>query len=572
MAKSTPIWFAIPEWYGIQQQLDGTLLPVVTAYDARNMETGDGNLSVAKGFTKDIPDAVPGTDHILKLIVAQGSGNTYVVTSNKIYAYVYENNAWGWKAIWTFSSELTKNQVDALQTRIASTDTILVATGETLFYPNASDPNRVSYGVVKIDTSTNTASTFGAGLYSYTGTITAFDQDTGTVTVSPAMDSEAIRRALAYGVIYGDGIYVDVYEADSTHIVLEAAIVSPPAPNDSITVRGGGSTAPVAYTELYSNRLFAAGDQDAPYRLYWSAVPGDGRTIEDWLSVDGSFDASGGYVEVGDGSSDEIIGLTAISNQLIIWKRCSVWRLYGDRPSNYTLERIDKHSDVMSNAGVVTKYDAPYLLMPTGIHMYNNTSVVPVDNGEKPLRRFFDAKPDVSNSRGAFWDNRLYMSCKVGTTQSGYDDAIVVYDIARNSYMIRNGFEIADITSVNSHIYLINGSRYVYEFESGSTYDGQPISAYWLTQPTDFSKKMYRHQAMAMYMHITGSPVKITVYGDYLNHAKSVTPLTARAGYTTARFQTDQQYFIQFKFENISGGAFTLHGGANIYVLSEMKP
>ncbi len=59
----------------------------------------------------------------------------------------------------------------------------------------------------------------------------------------------------------------------------------------------------------------------ATFRLYWSAVPGDGRTIEDWLSVDGSEDASGGYVEVGDGSADPIIGLTALSNQLLIWKR-----------------------------------------------------------------------------------------------------------------------------------------------------------------------------------------------------------------------------------------------------------
>ena len=111
----------------------------------------------------------------------------------------------------------------------------------------------------------------------------------------------------------------------------------------------------------------------------------------------------------------------------------------------------------------------------------------------------------------------------------------------------------------------------MYEFEKGSTYDGTAIAAYWLTQPTDFGRKMYRHQALALYAHITGDPMKITVFGDYLNHAKSVTPLEARAGYTTARFQTDMQHFIQFKFENVSGGSFTLHGGANVYVVSELK-
>lgn len=557
MAKWTPgQWYSIPEWYGIQQQIDGTLLPVTSAYDARNMETGDGNLSVAKGYTKHINTQVPGSEKILKLIVSQGTSSIYVVTTGHIYAWANDS----WQTIWTWNPVLETKQVDALQTRIAMTDTILISTGDSQ--------------MVKIDTGTNTAAAFGAGLYSYEGTVTAFDATSATMTVSPALNSEAQRRAVAYGIIYGDGVYADVYSINDagTEVTLEAALVSPPSVNDHVTVRGGGSDESVAYTELYSNRLFAAGDPNAPYRLYWSAVPGDGRTIEDWLSVDGSIDASGGYVEVGDGSADPIIGLTALSNQLLIWKRYSVWRLYGDRPSNYTLERIDKSSDVMSNAGVIVKYDAPYLLMPSGIHTYNNVSVVPVDGGVKPLRRFFDAKPDVSNSRGAYWDNRMYMTCKVETTsQTGYDNAIIVLDLARNSYMIRDGLEIADLTAVGSHIYLINGSRFVYEFEQGTSYDGTPIAAYWLSQPTDFGRKMNRHQAMALYAHITGDPAKVTVIGDYLTPSKTLTPLTARAGYTMLHFQTDRQYFIQYKFENINGGAFTFHGGVNLYAISEME-
>ena len=556
MASRPGIWYSIPEWYGIQQQIDGTLLPVTSAYDARNMETGDGNLSVAKGYTKHINTQVPGSEKILKLIVSQGTSSIYVVTTGHIYAWASDS----WQTIWTWNPVLETKQVDALQTRIAMTDTILISTGDSQ--------------MVKIDTGTNTAAAFGAGLYSYEGTVTAFDATSATMTVSPALNSEAQRRAVAYGIIYGDGVYADVYSINDagTEVTLEAALVSPPSVNDHVTVRGGGSDESVAYTELYSNRLFAAGDPNAPYRLYWSAVPGDGRTIEDWLSVDGSIDASGGYVEVGDGSADPIIGLTALSNQLLIWKRYSVWRLYGDRPSNYTLERIDKSSDIMSNAGVIVKYDAPYLLMPSGIHTYNNVSVVPVDGGVKPLRRFFDAKPDVSNSRGAYWDNRMYMTCKVETTsQTGYDNAIIVLDLARNSYMIRDGLEIADLTAVGSHIYLINGSRFVYEFEQGTSYDGTPIAAYWLSQPTDFGRKMNRHQAMALYAHITGDPAKVTVIGDYLTPSKTLTPLTARAGYTMLHFQTDRQYFIQYKFENINGGAFTFHGGVNLYAISEME-
>ena len=560
MASRPGIWYSIPEWYGIQQQIDGTLLPVTSAYDARNMETGDGNLSVAKGFARHIntPFTIGANNRIKRLIVTRGNERVYIVTKSYILSWDADNSQW--VDIYHFENDVTAAQVDVLETRIGTDDVVLVSTGSTQ--------------MVKIYTASNSAAVFGAGLYSYDGTVTAFDANSSVMTVSPALSSEAKRRAIAYGIIYGDGVYADVYSINEagTEITLEAALVTPPTANDRVTVRGGGSDAWVGYTELYSNRLFAAGDPAAPYRLYWSAVPGDGRTIEDWLSVDGSVDASGGYVEVGDGSADPIIGLTALSNQLLIWKRFSVWRLYGDRPSNYTLERIDKSSDIMSNAGVIVKYDAPYLLMPSGIHTYNNVSVVPVDGGVKPLRRFFDNLPDVSNSRGAFCNNRIYMTCKTATTSTtGYDNAIIVLDLARNSYMIRDGFEIADMTAVGSHIYIVNSSGYVYEFETGSTYDGAPIAAYWLTQPTDFGRKMNRHQAMALYVHITGDPAKVTVIGDYLTPSKTLTPLTARAGYTTLHFQTDQQYFIQYKFENINGGAFTFHGGVNLYAISEMK-
>lgn len=565
---SSPIWFQIPEWYGIQQQKDGTLLPVGTAYDARNMETGDGNLSVAKGFEKLLATPLPETDRIVKVIKPQGTDRTYVVTKNKIWLWRYyeDDDVYQWYAIGHFGQSPIPDeaQIDVLQTRIADKEYVILTRG---------GKGRMILLDLNADSSPFYRA-FGSGLYSYEGTISAYDPDTKTITLSSAMDDEAKRRALAYGVIYGDGYFANVYDVDNDlqHITLETVLVSPPEVGASITIRGGASNEKVQYIELYANRLFATGNPDAPNRLYWSCVPGDGRTIEDWVSVDGSIDASGGFVEVGDGSADPVIGLTALSNQLLIWKRYTVWRLYGDRPSNFTLERIDRDSDLMSNAGVVTKYDAPYLLMPSGIHTYNNVSVVPVDGGVRPLRRFFDElQPYVGNSRAAFCNNRIYMTCRIGDTDSGYDNAIIVFDVARNSYMIRDGFEIADMVAVGQDIFFINGNRYIYKFESGSDYDGTPITAYWSTQPMDFGRKMNRHQALAMYTHLTGDGMNVKVYGDYLDANRQVVPLTVRSGYTTVRFRTDQSYYVQFRFENINGGAFTLHGGVNIKVLSELK-
>ena len=552
MAKN-PYLYSIPEWYGIQQQKDGTLLPIGTAYDARNIETGDGNLATAKGFTKWINAQIPGRSRILRLIIAKGTGHVYVVT--RAYILSWQAATSEWVVIYHFDDDLTTDQVDVVETRIGATDVVLIATG--------------SSRIVKINTQTDAASDFGAGEYSYTGTVSAFDSTQLKITVSPAMDAEAQRRCLAYGVTCND-YYGEVSTCTATVITLKYAMNGVPAAGDTVTVRGGGSDEHVGYIELFANRLFSAGDPDAPFRLYWSAVPGDGRTVEDWLSVEGSYDASGGYVEVGDSSADAIIGLTATSNQLIIWKRYSVWRMFGDRPSTFTLERIDRESDFMSNAGVITKYDTPYLLMPNGIHAYNNVSVVPVDNGERYLRRFFELEPDVSNSRAASCNNRFYMSCKVNPA-STYDDTIIVYDVARGSYMIRDGFEIADMTSVGSHIYIVSGDRYICEFERGTSYNGSPINAWWITQPMDFGAKMNRHQLSAMYAHLAGDSMKVTAIGDHLNSPGCVVPLRLRDSYTTVRFQTDQSYVVHLKFENIDGSAFCVCGGVNLYIRSELK-
>ena len=92
----------------------------------------------------------------------------------------------------------------------------------------------------------------------------------------------------------------------------------------------------VSFAELYFGRLFAAGDPQAPSRLYWSKAPGGGRTIDDWRSDETSENVSGGYVDVGV-DDDPITGLFAMSNQLLIFKRDSLYRLLGDRPSNYRI-------------------------------------------------------------------------------------------------------------------------------------------------------------------------------------------------------------------------------------------
>ena len=544
--------YRIQEFFGIQQQTDGTLLPETSAADARNIDTSDGNLSVAKGYTKYISTVLPDTERILKLIVARGAtAKFYVVTAKKVY--VYASSAWN--TVYTFATALTTTQIDYVQTQIATDDYLIIATGETQ--------------MLKIKISTDTAELFGTGALSFDGTVSSYDAGTKTITTNETLTAEAIRHAPLDGVTV-NGVWMDVTSATSTTIVLADTPDSEPTHAQTCTIRGGGSTASCNFCDMYFGRFVSAGDPTAPSRLYWSAVSGDGRTIEDWLAVEGSADASGGYVEVGDNGGDAIIGLTVLSDRLVIFKRYSIYYLRGDRPSTYAVERVENFSERMSNASVVVRNNLPYYLTASGIQVYDGTGIVPISEGVRYLNTFFQTVNSALQSKGVHCQNVFYFSCKVSSA-STYDDTVVVFDIARNAYMLRNGFEIADMTVHDGVIYLINGSRYVYQFNSGTTYDGTAISAYWLTQKTDLSAKGVVKQIKELMFRATAGRLVLTVYGDINEYSIDRITDGKGGGFVSLPVNIVPTRTFQIRIENKAGSAFSITGGIEATFINEDK-
>lgn len=594
MASSSPIWTSIPEFTGIQQHKDGRLLPITSAYDARNIETSDGNLTVARGFSRVIASAVPGTENLLKLIPVDTNWTPfYVITSSYIYLWRRQTpNAWSALGdndnlsadsrtpnVFSFSPSV-EGKVNTLRTRIGDDDVILACF----------DDDRRAQIIYDSPSKNGYTRKFGSGLYSYEGVVNSYVSGTKRVILNTFVPDDAQRCALLYGITYGSGIHAEVSsfgtlimgspERAYDYFDLLEEPTTPPAANDAVKIRGGaGSDAHISCAEMYAGRLFAAGDPSTPTRMYWSAVPGDGRTIEDWGIVDGSEDASGGYVEVGDAHYDPIIGLTALSNQLMIWKKYSVWRLYGDRPSTFTLERVERDADVVSNAGVLVYHDAPYFLTKRCVKTYDGVGIVPVESANQ-LKRFFEEDyPLIENSRAAFCNNRMYLSC-CEPSSSQYEDTLIVFDLSNGSYMIRDGFELADIAAFGDELFALTDDRYVCLFDDSLTYDGNDIHAYWETQPIDFGRKMNKHQIMALYMQLAGGDMKVTVTGDHDGACcERIVHHTDDDGYVTARIQADQSHLFSIRFENVeetidnetSMSSFSIQGGVNIKFLSELK-
>jgi hypothetical protein len=217
-----------------------------------------------------------------------------------------------------------------------------------------------------------------------------------------------------------------------------------------------------------------------------------------------------------------------------------------------------------------------------GLRTYDGVGVIPVGGGYNQIKRFFETEsPSVANSRAAFWRNRLYMSCYKFNPQT-YENFLVVFDLTNGSYMIRDGFDFADIGAFGEDLFILTDDRYVCQFTDTSyTYDGGSIVAYWQTQPIDFGKKMYKHQIMGLYMHLKDGDAKIKIIGDYAGSScEKVVTLDAPAydDYVAARVNTDQSHVFSIRFENVpfvtpesTMSLFSICGGVNIKCLSELK-
>lgn len=327
-----------------------------------------------------------------------------------------------------------------------------------------------------------------------------------TVTITPAVNEKWVYRLKVVGVQL-DGVTHAVAEVSEDRTILTLAKISTRdlAAEMDAKVRGEISDHPVNFVELYYNRLFSAGDPNHPSRLYWSQPPGDTRTIEDWSMDEASDATGGGHTEIGQTSSDPIVGLCALSNQLIIFKRSSIYRLLGDRPANYRVTSVNKDVERMVNTSLIAQGDVPYWLTRGGLYYHDGQSA----NLSTTARQIRDILANASLDTCKATKNRDRLYFTIRQSDSEYDDAIIVYDFKDRTYMLRTGFRVADICSYDGTLYMINDKRIVFAWDKSTTYAGDPIEAYWRTPFTDAGAMSVTKALKTLYLRGEGGVVQI---------------------------------------------------------------
>ena len=321
----------------------------------------------------------------------------------------------------------------------------------------------------------------------------------------------------------------------------------------------GLSDIAVNFVELYYARLFAAGDSANPSRLYYSQAPGDTRTIENWTVATESENVGGGFVEVGT-DSDPITGLFALSNQLLIFKRDSLYRLLGDRPGNIRIQPVNGTMQQPVHTACVRVGDVLYFLTSGGMYYFDGQTVQRKADADKVQLLLQHA--NLADCTAAARGDRLYFAFREGEGE-GANDAMLIYDLARGTYMLRRGFSAQGLYAAGGTLYLLDGNGYVCRFEEGETYDGARIDAYWKTPMTDLDSKAVNKRLEELYLRGSGGILLVeavtesgTVYNERLMPGESERILELGLNGDGRAFQ--------LVFRNVNGSHFMIDGGVEL--------
>jgi hypothetical protein len=347
-------------------------------------------------------------------------------------------------------------------------------------------------------------------------------------------------------------------------------------PRRRVRQRGGavGQTRQLPRDALFAPLL--RGRPRIPEPALLEKAPGDGRSIEDWTADDASENTGGGHVEVGDTSGDPITGLVAMSNQLLIFKRSSIYRLLGDRPGNYRVYRVSAETERCAHTACMKSGDMPCWLTKAGIFYYDGQNAQRLFNARN-IQGFL-AGARVTATKAAKNRDLLYFTAYEGSeSATACDNAMVVYDTLRRTYMIRRGFTAADICAADGTLYLIGEGRYVCRFDEGDDYDGAPIEAYWDTPLTDLDGKPQIKLLMEMYFRGRG----LTVSGE-----GAVVCVEAQAGRSRSLYRylmpeeiedvlemplKNEGRTFRFRFRNEAGSRFEIQGGVQILFQQRLR-
>jgi hypothetical protein len=301
---------------------------------------------------------------------------------------------------------------------------------------------------------------------------------------------------------------------------------------------------------------------------------------EDWSTA-----GETGEIPIESFDGDVIIEIANIFDDVIVFKKNSIWRISGDIPSEYSVERIYAVQGTNQSDGVCTDGNYSFYAAMNGIYRFDGTTGTPLLTDE--IKEYY-SKINITTAYKVFLilaDNTLYFINKNRLDTEYYGKHLIYDMLTKKITVISMQNVLSTCYSENrltgiGYLYYTDGSHIYYLDDTKLLYDTIKIAAYWTTPESDLGHPNAEKTITDMYFNAWGTDsagtgvgqVKITATYKGMNGVQKtkekIVTLSSTRRQHDIRFGITGRLF-KFKFENVNGSAINLSGITLVCELAE---
>jgi len=233
-----------------------------------------------------------------------------------------------------------------------------------------------------------------------------------------------------------------------------------------------GSPPITKYVQGISNRLFLAGNDDYPYRIYFSG-------LDDYTDWTGTY-----YIDLP--SKGIITGFSILLDSLIIYEEDRIWVLYGvdGDPDTWELKEVSTDVGCASQNSLAKVRNEIFFRSRKGVHtfsgvttegtyQFDNLKAMSLSDPIKPTSDYVNYSK-LDESAGINFDDKYWLA--VPKSGDGYNSRVLIFDYVIGRWTIYEGIYANCFTvfkKTTGDVLIFGDSRYGYIYEYGSVaYDG----------------------------------------------------------------------------------------------------
>ena len=303
---------------------------------------------------------------------------------------------------------------------------------------------------------------------------------------------------------------------------------------------------------LHYERIWGIGDTKNPNTVYYSAE----SDFSDWDTTAENADA--GKLDVTTFDGDSFIGIANVFDDVVLYRKKTLFRITGSSPSNYQLKQIPAASGAVGANAIANNGRYSFYIGQDGIYSYDGIRASLIEDNR--LRFLFENRVNQSmlyNACAVIFGNKLYAAVPVD--EAVYNNLVIEYDITSGVFNIRSGVDIINFGVFRNELIFADNAGYVCVFDGSDKYKGTNIEAHYETPFFDFDNKNVTKTLDSIYFTAKGTgKIKITAETENGITTKTVTLKNADKFdlYKINMYNTGRRF--KFCFDNVDGSTFEI--------------